>query len=406
METILMSEKEAEIQRHMEGYRKKEISLKNVSDLLRCSYRTTKRYWRKYKTEGLRGIISRRRGKSSNRAICPNIKKKAKKLLREYYFDFGPTLASEKLWQNHQILLSRETVRKLMIEVHLWIPSQNAKVHQRRDRRSCEGELNQSDASVHLWFEERGEASHLLCVIDDATGKIGLRFEKEETKDGYFQLFEDHMKENGIPKAVYTDKRQVFVVNNGKKKGHKTQFQRAMDELGVEMILAHSPQAKGRVERAFRTLQDRLIKELRLRNISTIEEANKFLPTFVGEYNQKFGRQPASPFNAYTKIPKNIDLSQILCDKESRIVSKNLEINFKGKVYQIFEPGKISSLRKSKVTIIQKRNGEILVEKDGVILKTRSWHDMPYKEPMLKIHEIKRKISRKVSKDHPWKRTG
>jgi hypothetical protein len=289
-----------------------------------------------------------------------------------------------------------------MIEHHLWIPRRSKKqIHQRRDRKECEGELVQIDASDHRWFENRGPKCHLHIIVDDATGKIkGGYFAKEETTIGYYRAFKPYLEREGRPVNIYCDRRGTFKVNGGKNRAI-TQFQRAMKELGIGMIYAMSPEAKGRVERTFGTLQDRLVCELRLKHISTIEEANAYLPEFIADYNTKYGKAPASPFNAHRNLNSEQELKYILCFKHIRKITKHLEISYKGKIYQLEE--KHYGLKKGKVEIVETLDGELLFKHNGVKLKASIFIDRPKEQEINKNAERFLKNRKIVSINTPWR---
>ena len=280
-----MSSKETERALRMQDVKSGIITVKKASILLGLSYTQTKRLWSRFKKEGPKGLISLKRGRKSNRAVPNERRQEIAKIIIDNYYDCKPLFVSEKLAERHNITFSSEFIRQLMIEYHLWMPGKSKKKnHQRRERRECEGELVQIDASDHCWFEDRGPRCHLHALIDDATSKIhGAYFTPEETTEGYYRACLPYFEREGLPVSFYNDKRGTFIVNKGKNRG-ETQFSRAMKELGIKMVFAHSPQAKGRIERAFGILQERLVWEMRIAGISTIEEANKFLPSFLQEH--------------------------------------------------------------------------------------------------------------------------
>lgn len=411
MEDILMTIKEAERLRLLKNYAEGTISLVEVSKLLEISYRQAKRIWKSFRVHGEKAVISKKRT-MRNRAMDPQREDNIFLLIQEHYHDYGPTLISEKLEERHQIKVSKEMVRKIMIKRGLHQPKKQKKikVYQRRKRRSCLGELVQMDGSPHAWFEERGPYCTLLLAVDDATGQIlAGRFELTETTEGYFRLMESYLQVHGKPVCLYTDKHGTFRVNHGKDRSKPTQFARAMKELDIKMIAAHSPQAKGRIERANGVLQDRLVKELREKGISTLEEANLFLPAYFEKYNKRFEKEPASPFNAHRELEHNQDLDRILCNKESRKLSKNLEISYKNGIYQIQAPNRINRLRGVGVQVIEKSNGEILIEYKGELLDF-IWYEeievqpeiIDHKELVSKWERSLRK-SHKPNKNHPWR---
>lgn len=357
----------------LEKLARRELKQKVGAELLGVSVRQIKRLVKKYKRDGAQSLIHKARGKVSNNKIAPEIIDQAIKLVKDNYSDFGPTLAGEKLAENHGITLSSERIRQEMILVGLWKPHRRRKasVHQLRERRACSGELVQMDGSPHDWFEGRGPKCNLNVIIDDATGVPFLRLSDVESTQGYFEIAQHYFLERGLPVAIYVDKHSIFRVNiatnlDFKKPGKNTyegltQFGRAMVELGITLIFANSPQAKGRVERINQTLQDRLVKELRLRNISTIDEANAFLPEFTAKFITKFAVKPTSNLDMHQKIHPSIDLTKILCIKETRTLSKNLTFQYDSTIFQVKTTKSAYTLRKTDVTICFRYDGTISI---------------------------------------------
>jgi hypothetical protein len=405
-----MSSKEVERELILKKVQDKQINLIKASQLLGLSYPQTKRIWARYKALGRKGLISQKRGMASNRAIPIQKREEIANIIAKEYQFCKPLFISEKLKERNNIDHSSEFIRQVMIEYHLWFPQRKKqKIHQRRQRRECEGELEQIDASDHLWFENRGPRCHLHALIDDATSKImGGYFALEETTEGYFKACLPYFEKVGRPISLYSDKRGTFIVNKGGK-GGETQFSRAMKELNIRIIIAHSPQAKGRIERAFGTLQERLVWEMRLNNISTIEEANVFLPSFIDLYNKQFSKHPANSFNAHRPLNHEKPLKYILCKKEERVVSKNLEVNYENKIYQLNPPEElISKLKGSKVRVITTLEDELIFQYKGFIIDHVIYNEMPFITPHITIEELmgnwKTKKTYIPSKDHPYKR--
>jgi hypothetical protein len=389
MGDIFMSINESKIHHYFEQVRNKYIKLITASEFLQLSYRQTKRLWKEYKISGAKGLVSKKRGSPSNRRISDEKRGEIAEIIASKYRDFKPQFATEMLQERHNIVFSSETIRKIMIEYKIWFPrKRKCKVHQRRLRRLCVGELVLTDASDHLWFEDRGPRCHLYIIIDDATSEItNGYFELEETTRGYFAIFEMYFKEKGLPLSIYSDKRGVFKVNQGEKKS-LTQFGRAMKELGIDIIYAHSPEAKGRVERAFNTLQDRLIREMRLNNISTIEEGNAYFPIYLAKYNPKYSVAPASSHNAHLALKNNKPLKYILCNKYQRKVSKDLEVSFDNKIYQIQVNKRTLHLKKTKIDVIETMDGEIYLEHLGKKVPFRGENNGSLQATQPKIIEI------------------
>ncbi len=408
-----MSNKEVDRALTLAKVKNGQITLKQAARELLLSYPQVKRLWSRYKNEGAKGLISKKRGARSNRAVSTEQRKNIVKIIQEHYHDCKPFFISEKLHQYHDISYSSEFIRQLMIEYRLWVPKiKKTKAHPRRPRRECEGELLQADASDHDWFEGRGPRCQLHLFVDDATSAIvGGFFDSEETTEGYYRAFKPVLEQKGRPVSIYTDKRGTFVVNQGKK-GGETQFGRAMKELGVNMIIAHSPQAKGRIERTFGTLQERLVWEMRIEGICTLEEANSFLPKFFKEYNNKYAKQPLNPVDAYRPLNQNFPLKYILSVKEERTISKNLDVQYKNEIYQLSSPkGVTLNLRKAKVSVITTLEKELAFECQGYILDYVRFSEQMYIAPEITTNDLManwksgRAKKSKPSSHHPWKRT-
>lgn len=308
------------------------------------------------------GVKSKNKG--GNRAFQETFKVLVLGTVRDRYYDFGPTFAAEKLKSSEGIRINKETLRQWMMEAGLWKgrTRKQSRIHQRRERRLRFGELVQIDGSHHDWFEGRGQKCCLLVFIDDATSKIiGMRFEPTETTFGYMRLMEEHLKTYGKPLAYYSDKHSIFKTTrehcvDGRLQ--PTQLHRALTTLQIELICAHSSQAKGRVERVNLTLQDRLVKELRLAGINTIEAANTFVPTFLDLHNLRFAVEAAHPEDAHRPLHQTPEvLKRILSIHSERKLSKNLEFSFNTNSYQITTPGKGYRLQHSAVTVYEHMDG-------------------------------------------------
>lgn len=383
-----------------------QITQLNAAKLLDLSDRQVRNLVTMFREQGIKGIISKKRGKTSNRTFDLKFKKQVMALVKERYSDFGPTFAVEKLSEYNGIKISDETLRKWMIEEHLWIPHKKRHhIHPQRLRREFFGELIQIDASIHQWFEDRAEKCALIVFIDDATSKItSLYFCPSECIEGYFFALENHLRSYGRPLSLYSDRHAIF---GGSDKIHHAQFIRALKELEIESILAQSPQAKGRVERANQTLQDRLIKEMRLHNISTLEDANKYVPEFIKEFNKKFSKEPRGQFDAHRPLDSGYDLERILTRCEIRTISKDLSFSFNNTTYQILETKMIERLKNKKIEIRQ-RHGKIRFFYGEHELKC-----IPLKE-YIKQEKLdsKTKLVWKPGKinysrvSHPWKKYG
>ncbi|CUX71138.1 MULTISPECIES: ISNCY family transposase [Agrobacterium] len=309
------------------------MTMVSAAHVLDLSTRQIRRLLNRMQTGGAASIRHKAIGRPSNNRINDGIRDYAVTLVRERYADFGPTLAAEKLAERDGLHVSRETVRGWMVDVGLWLSrKQRRTFHQPRLRREAYGELVQIDGSEHRWFEDRGPSCSLLVFVDDATGRLmQLRFVRSESAFTYFEALALYLKHHGAPVAFYSDKHSVFRVAKKDAKGGQgmTQFGRALCELNIEILCANSSQAKGRVERMNRTLQDRLVKELRLSGIDNMEAGNAFLPDFMAAYNARFAIAPArsNDLHRAMNLPPE-RLAEILCKREQRYVGSQLTFSF------------------------------------------------------------------------------
>lgn len=391
----------------------KKINLKKAAEDLGLCCKQVYRIRQRFRDEGPKGLISKRRGKCSNNHLSNDLIQKAINLIKEKYYDYGPTLVSEKLEEKHCLKMSRETLRKLMIKEGIWKAKRvkDKRIYIRRTRRSKFGELEQIDGSYDYWFEDRAEKCCLLVSVDDATSSLTqLKFCKAETTQDYLQFLKNYIEKHGRPLAFYSDKHSVFRINNKKRTDgvFSTKFQNALKRLDIELICAHSPQAKGRVERANGILQDRLIKELRERNISSMEAGNLFLEEFRLSYNTKFAVDPANHENAHRKLLYSQNLEQLCMIEEERTLSKDLSFQYKTEIYQI-ESEYRNRLYGKKITIYEQDGKINKILQNGKELKYRKWKEKLH-EPA-KIVDVKEletfsivTTNKKPGKCHPWKR--
>ncbi len=353
---------------------------------LGLSARQVKRLWRAFRRDGERGLVSGHRGHASNRRRDPAQLKRAIDIVREHYADFGPTLASEKLRERHALDINRESLRAAMIAAGLWKPHPRRRtLHPPRERRACFGELVQIDGSPHAWFEQRGPRCTLLVFIDDATSRLGaLHFTPAETTAGYFLAARQYFERHGLPQAFYSDRLNVFRINLETVNGDMTQFGQAMDRLGVELICANSPQAKGRVERANRTLQDRLVKELRLANISDIDAANTFAVTYIEEHNARFAVAARKSEDAHRPIVSD-DLNRILVGRRTRKLTKEMLFQDRNIVYRVTTTQRRLVFPHALIEVLESPNGEMLVERNGASLT----FELVHRRDTARIHSAK-----------------
>jgi transposase len=316
---------------------------RQAAEQLGLSERQVRRLCRALSQHGAAGLVSRKRGSPSNRTLPAAVREQALALVRTRYVDFGPTLAREKLLEHHGVAVSTETLRQWMMHGGLWVSRSQRprRAHQPRHRRSCLGELVQIDGCDHAWFEDRGPKCTLLVFVDDATSRLQeLRFVASESAFDYFASTRAYLERHGKPVAFYSDKASIFRVSGSptRQTAGITQFSRALSELNIDIVCANSPQAKGRVERAHLTLQDRLVKELRLRGISTPEAGNAYLPEFQADYNARFGRDPASAHDAHRPVRDDENLARTFTWQEDRKLTRNLTLHYKRVLYLV-EPG-------------------------------------------------------------------
>lgn len=370
---ITMSTKEIDRLEVVKRVLERRLTRVKAAALMSLNERQVRRMCAAYEAEGAFGLISRRRGRPSNNRSHGGLQEEAMRLIREHYSDFGPTLATEKLIELHGLRISRETVRHWMKNAGLWLTRKQRvpRPHQPRERRACLGELIQIDGSPHAWFEERGPDCSLLVYVDDATGRLmELRFAKTESAFDYFTATLSYLRHHGKPVAFYSDKHSIFrVTQEGKTGPNKgiTQFGRALAELNVDIICANTAQAKGRVERMNLTLQDRLVKELRLAGVSSMEEGNAFAPKFMEDFNRRFACVPRNPHNAHRPVgDQNIDA--VFSWQENRTMSRNLVVHYKRVSYLIEPTPETLQFGRRQVSIHEWQDGRVEIHCAGLKL--------------------------------------
>jgi transposase len=414
MDLLTMSKKEInrlEVIQRVDGKRMKQ---KAAAEQLGISERQVKRLLRKYRQDGANGLVSKRRGKPSNNQLAEETCGKVLDLLKSKYTGFGPTLACEKLVEVEHLKISNESVRQMMLVEGLWKAKKARKVvaHQMRERRACFGELVQIDGSPHDWFEGRAAECSLLVFIDDATGKLGeLLFVENESFFSYCRATEGYLTRHGKPGAFYSDKHAVFRVNqpSAGPSDALTQFGRAMQELDIQIICANSPQAKGRVERVNQTLQGRLPKELRLRGISSWEAGNAFLPEYMADFNRRFAVQPRSTQDAHRPLTPQDDLARLFRWQETRVLSKNLTLQFNKIVYQIQTERPSYAMRNAAVTVCLDDQENITILYKDKSLNYTVFHQQVKQSEVVQSKQIDQVLlnqskAHKPAADHPWKR--
>lgn len=361
---------------------------------------------------GAEGLAHKNRGKKGNRKLDQEIVKKAKKHLKEKYYYFGPTFASEKLEENDEIKINKETTRQIMSEMGLWKikPRKKGKIkHFWRPRKDNFGEMIQFDGSYDYWFGNFETC--LLLSVDDATGKIThAKFDKNESIAAVFKFWLEYFDKNGIPISIYLDKFSTYKVNHKNAVDNKdmiTQFQRAGNQTGFRLIFANTPQAKGRVERMNKTLQDRLIKELRLANIATMEKANEFLKEYIPKFNEKFAVIPNRKKDLHKKINKTLKqkLSQIFSVQEQRKVMNDYTIRFENQYFQLSQEQPTTVYKKDAVIIEKHLNNEIKINFKERYLNYTILPERPRKEIDIKLPAltIRKQSDWKPPINHPWR---
>jgi transposase len=356
----------------------RKITQRQAAEELQLSERQVRRLLAKLRTEGDRAVIHGLRGRRSNRRIGEEKRQEVIGILQqEKYRGFGPTLASEYLEKKHRIGVSKEMVRKWMREAGLWRARRERveEIHRWRPRRERFGELVQWDTSEHDWLEGRGEKIYLIKMIDDATSRLFARFVRQDSTVENMAALEQYLRRYGRPLEFYTDKASIFLTTP--KKNHAprdeplppTQIGRALNELGVGWIAAHSPQAKGRVERSFQTAQDRLVKGLRVAAAKTLAQANAYLESeYLPEWNSRFTVVPGCGDDAHRKLGQQHALEAILCPVDHRVIASDYTIRHEGKLYQIAAGQIRPRMRGATVRVETRRGGQIAVRfEDGYL---------------------------------------
>jgi hypothetical protein len=404
MEKITMSKREIEQIKIFERVKNKEITKKEAGIMLDMTPQWIRKKYKRYQEKGEIGLLHGNRGKLSLRRTENEIEVRIEKIVLDGLVDAGPTFIAYEYEKRHGIKISKETVRKLMIRKGLWQGKIKRSVHRkRRERRSNFGWLTQIDGSFHLWFEDRGKKCVLIVFIDDATSKIlWLEFAESESTESLMISTKSYVKKLGRPRECYTDFGSVFSVNvNNKDREKKTQYHRSLEDLDITLIHAHSPQAKGRVERVNRTLQDRLVKALRLKNISTITEANYYVQNFyIHEHNELFAQEPEQQADVHLPID-GYDLDSIFSIKEKRIIQNDFIVSYKNNLFQLHKQQKITVRPKDSIEIRISLDGIFSLFLRGVKLAFTELKKRPQKQPKEKI--IIDKLPYKPASNHPWR---
>lgn len=383
----------------------KQMTQVEAAEILNLTARQVRRIVKRVRKEGQTGIIHKSRNKSSNRTYPLSLKKTVLKLYKDNYMGFGPLLASEKLAEINNIKISDETLRSWLLDVDYWKKSRKKKEHRKwRERKEHFGEMLLLDGSHHDWLEGRGEKLVLMGYIDDATSKVYGQFYDYEGTLPVLHSLKKYIKKYGIPIKIYLDKHTTYrspkkLTIEEELKGLKaqSQFERACEELGIEVIHANSPQAKGRIERLFGVLQDRLVKEMRLAGISNKEQANKFLDTYFPEYIKKFSVSPAKKEDFHMLVPDYINLDQILCIKKERRLRNDNTISFNGSLYLI------ENRLTTKTVIVEQRTDKSMhLNSNGKYLNYRQIEPQPKANLVKPVIQAERKPYIPPT-NHPWR---
>lgn len=408
---IIMNRKELKRLEIVKKVLKEGLKQVSAGEILELSPRQMNRIVQRVRKEGEKGVIHRLRGRESNRQIRKEIKEKIINIYQKRYKGFGPTLASEKLLEIEKLKVSDEALRKWLLETGEWQKIRGNRKHRHwRERKGVLGEMVQMDGSHHNWLENRGPWLVLMGYIDDATGRAFARFYPYEGTMPAMDSFRRYIKQNGIMQSIYLDKHTTYKswakptiedeLNGVQPLSH---FERALKELNVKIIHANSPQAKGRVERLFNTLQDRLVKEMRLRGVKTLKGANKFLKVYLPVYNKRFTVEAREKGNVHWKTPREINLDRILCAKAEHPVRNDFTVVHDKKLYQI-----MSLTNAKKVTVEERISGALRIYDKDVQLKYKQIYTLPKKQIKPTMKKLPVAIPKKkyvTPKDHPWRKS-
>lgn len=404
-DNITMSMKESKRLHVVRQVIEKRITQSQAAELIGLTLRQVQRIVRRIRREGDPGICHLARGKDPNNRIPDQVKEKVLRLCRGRYYELGPTLASEKLLEANQITVSIETLRTWFVEEGLPYRKRKKRPHRQwRQRKACRGEMVQLDGSHHAWFEERGPVCVLMACVDDATGEVFARFHRYEGTIPAMATFKGYIRQYGIPQSVYLDRHSTYkatvhyqtVEDQLENRQLLSQFEKSLHELGVQVIHAYSPQAKGRVERLFGTFQDRVIKEMRLAGVSNQEEGNKFLVLYLPKYNRRFAVAPAKEADLHRRFQDKKELDRILCVRNKRALRNDFTISHEKKLYQIKD-----NIRAKTVTVEDRTDGSMHVTHNGQRLKYTEITSRPTKAAKIPtLARIRKGV--KPTNGHPW----
>jgi hypothetical protein len=411
-EHLTMSQRERTRLGVMQQVKAKAMTLVAAAEVLGLCYRQAKRIWKRYRKQGDKGLVHQGRRRRGNRAKAPRFKQRVLARYQKRYEGFGPTLACEHL-VGDGLKVDHETLRRWLLESGDWIIQRRRQKHRQwRERKPCFGQLVQMDGSEHDWFEGRGPRTVLMVMVDDATNRTHVRFSEGETTRAAYDVFEGYTRKYGLPQGLYVDRdsiyqttRQPTIEEQLAQEQPLTQFGRAMKQLGVELDLAYSPQAKGRVERRNGLLQDRLVKELRLAKINELAKANVFLEeTFLPDLNRRFCVEPAQPADVHRSVPRN--LNQALCWEEQRVVQRDWTVSWQGRYFQIHQKHEDLCLVGKKITLRELRDGTIQLLFDDQKLHGTELSERPKPKPKPAASKTCGIVPAVPASNHPWRNFG
>jgi len=409
---ITMTKRELERYQVIGACRRREISQAKAGELLGLSERHVRRLVKRVREAGMRGLKHGNRGRISPRKMSLELEERIASIIGERYPDFTPLHAAEKLWERHRVRVSREKVRLIMMAKGLWRRRRRRKEdHIWRERKPHAGEMVQMDGSHHAWLERRGPKLVLMGYADDATGRFYGRFYDHEGVFPAMDSLRRYIERYGLPRSLYLDKHSTYKTTRQpdteellREAQARTQFERALEELGIRAVHAHSPQAKGRIERAFGTLQGRLVKEMRLAGAATLEEANRFLEGYLPRYNQRFMRAPLRPQDLHRPVANTLNLDDIFCLQGVRTVNNGYIVKWTSRTLVLSRPS--LTVRRQKVVVREWFDGRLSVRFNGKELEYREV-DVPQPRPVVRVLAVKSR--RRPAKyippvTHPWKR--
>jgi hypothetical protein len=411
-DTITMTRRELERYQMIQRSLRREITQAEAGELLELSERHIRRLVKKVRLKGMRGLVHGNRGRPSPRKMSVEFEERIASIIGQRYGDFAPLHATEKLWERHKVRVSREKVRRIMMAKGLWRRRRRRKEdHVWRERKPHVGEMVQLDGSHHSWLEKRGPRLVLMGYVDDATGRFFGRFYDHEGIYPAMDSLRRYIGRYGLPQSIYLDKHSTYKTTRQpdtdellRDEQAQTQFERAAVELGIKLIHANSPQAKGRIERTFGTLQDRLVKEMRLAGVASCAEANRFLDRYLPIHNRRFMKAPLRPQDLHRPVPKSLNLDDIFCLQGIRTVNNGYIIKWTSRTFVLTRPS--LTLRRKKVVVREWFDAKLSIRFKG---KELEYKEVDTVRPKPTVRVFAMKIRRKPPKyippaTHPWKR--